>query len=174
MGNIARLLGGLALTLLLLAGAGRHAQAQTFAPSFRLYGDVGTPKVYTYHKLAELPSTKLDVFYDTGAGPVSASYTGVLLWDLLTAANVLTDPSVKNDVLRKEVIVTGSDGYVSVFSLGELDPMFGGQQVIVAYASSGEPLTGSDGFASIIVPGDKAGGRYVHAVTSIKVTASAP
>jgi DMSO/TMAO reductase YedYZ molybdopterin-dependent catalytic subunit len=174
MTGIARLLGGLALAMLLLAG-GRPAGAQTltFSPSFRLDGDVATPKVYTLHKLEKLPPTKLDVFFYTGAGPVSATYTGVLLWDLLADANVLNDPTVKNDVLRKEVVVTGSDGYVSVFSLGELDPMFGGEQVIVAYELNGAPVTDDTGFASIVVPGDKAGGRYVHAVTSIKVTASA-
>jgi len=30
------------------------------------------------------------------------------------------------------VIATGSDGYTSVYSLGEIDPQFGNQQILIA------------------------------------------
>jgi DMSO/TMAO reductase YedYZ molybdopterin-dependent catalytic subunit len=174
MTKIERRLAGLMLLAMLVLGGSLPASAQTFAPSFRLAGAVTTPETYTITKLEALPPTNLDVFFYTGAGPVAATYTGVLLWDLLNAATVINNPAVKNDVLRKEVIVTGSDGYVSVFSLGELDPMFGGEQVMVAYLLNGAPITDDTGFATIVVPGDKAGGRYVHAVTRIIVSKSAP
>ena len=146
----------------------RPAAAQ-YASTFRLGGDVQYQQTYSLPLLAALPATKLDVFFYTGAGPVSASFTGVLLWDLLTTANVVTDPNIKNAILRKLVVVTGSDGYEAVFSAGELDPEFGGHQVIVAYLQDGVPLDSTSGFARIITPNDKAGGRDVFDIVKIRV-----
>jgi hypothetical protein len=47
----------------------------------------------------------------------------------------------------------------AIFSLGEIDPMFGDQPDLVAYADSGGQLDpdGEDGFARIVVPGGTAG-----------------
>ena len=143
------------------------AQAQT--ASFRIEGLVQHPQTYTLSTLSSLPQTRLNVDFYTGSGPVTASYTGVLLWDLLNAAGVITDPSNKNDLLRRVVAVVGSDGYVAVYSLGELAPQFGGEQVIVAYAVNGAPLAGASGFAETIAPGDKAGGRAVNRIAHIIV-----
>lgn len=66
------------------------------------------------------------------------------------------------------MIVTGSDCYQSVFGAGEFDPFFGGSQVMVAYSVGGQSL-GSDGFARIVVPGDKEGGRFVSNIVNIRV-----
>ena len=82
----------------------------------------------------------------------------------------MTDPAVKNAELRQYVLATGSDGYEATFSLGELDPRFGGGGTmdLVAYAQDGQPL-GTDGFARLVVPGDLAGGRYVSNLVSLQV-----
>jgi hypothetical protein len=64
--------------------------------------------------------------------------------------------------------VTGSDCYQSVFGAGEIDPSFGGSQIMVAYATGGASL-GTAGFARIVVPGDKAGGRFVSNIVEIEV-----
>jgi hypothetical protein len=146
----------------------RPASAQ-YAPTFRIVGDVQYPQTYWLPLLASLPATRLDVVFYTGAGPVSASFTGVLLWDLLTNAVIVTDPAAKNDILRKSVVVTGSDGYETVLSAGELDPGFGGHQVIVAHLQNGVPLDSASGFARIIAPNDKAGGRDVFTIARIRV-----
>jgi hypothetical protein len=55
---------------------------------------------------------------------------------LLADAGGVTTTTAKNDILSKYVIATGSDGYQAVFSLGEIDPMFGSQPVLVAYADT--------------------------------------
>jgi hypothetical protein len=80
----------------------------------------------------------------------------------------VTNPNVKNDILHKVVIVTGTDCYQSAFGAGEIDPFFGGNQIMVAYATGGQSL-GSNGFARIVVPGDKAGGRFVSNIAKIEV-----
>lgn len=74
-------------------------------------------------------------------------------------------------MLRKYVVAVGSDGYEAVFSLGEIDPMFGDQQDLVAYADMDGQLgsDGPDGFARLVVPGDSAGGRYVSNLVGLAV-----
>jgi hypothetical protein len=112
--------------------------------------------------------TKENVTYFTAGAVVTQSFTGTSLWDLLQSVGIVVDPTIKNDILRKVVIVTGSDGYQSVFGAGEIDPTFGGAQIMVAYAADGQPL-GKDGFARIVSPNDKAGGRFVSNIVKIEV-----
>jgi DMSO/TMAO reductase YedYZ molybdopterin-dependent catalytic subunit len=88
---------------------------------------------------------------------------------LLQEAGIKTDPAVKNDIVRHIVTVTGSDGYGAVLSLGEIDPEFGGDQAIVAFAQDGKPLDEKSGFARLIIPGDKTAGRAVSGIATIEV-----
>jgi PEP-CTERM motif len=101
---------------------------------------------------------------------VTATFTGVSIWTLLTDAGMVTNPAIKNDILNCYVLATGSDGYEAIFSLGELDPMFGGTGAtdLIAYMENGAPL-GADGFARVVVPGDDFGGRYVSNLVSLQV-----
>jgi hypothetical protein len=92
-----------------------------------------------------------------------------LLWDLLqSAGGIIVDPKVKNDILRLIVVVTGSDGYASVIEPRRDLPGTGGVQIMIAYAQDGQPL-GQDGFAKIIAPGDKMGGRIVSNIAKIEI-----
>jgi hypothetical protein len=118
-----------------------------------------------------LPPAQENVTYFAAGSVVSESFTGVLLWDLLNqppVGGIVTDPTIKNDILHKVIIVTGTDCYQSVFGAGEINPFFGGNQIMVAYAAGGQSL-GSAGFARIVAPGDKAGGRFVSNIDSIEV-----
>ncbi len=135
-----------------------------------LSGSVKTPGIYNLSSLEALPATTETVTYVSGSKPVTASFTGVSLWTLLTDAGVVTNPSIKNDILNYYVLATGSDGYEAVFSLGELDPMFGGTGApdLIAYSENGGSL-GDDGFARVVVPGDDFGGRYVSNLVSLEV-----
>jgi hypothetical protein len=88
---------------------------------------------------------------------------------LPTEAGIITDPGAKNDILNYYVLATGSDGYEAIFSLGELDPMFGGTGApdLIAYMENGMPLD-ADGFARVVVPGDNFGGRYVSNLLALR------
>lgn len=170
------LLGLLAVLTPLLTPAGLRAQSAVYSSQLRLAGQVQNRRTLTLDDLQAFPAAQANVTFSAGNTPrVSAAYTGVLLWDLLTEAKLVTIPAVKNDLLRRYVVATGSDGYQVVLSLAELSPDFGGQQVLVAYAQNGQPLdAGSGGFARLIVPGDKAGGRNVSNLVSIKVHLGVP
>jgi hypothetical protein len=64
------------------------------------------------------------------------------------------------------IVVTGTDGYVSVFTAGEIDPGRGGNHIMVAYEDNGQPL-GCEGPAEIVAPGDKAD-VFVHNIATME------
>jgi hypothetical protein len=144
---------------------------------FTLAG-VATPGAYDLTALQALPATTVTATYTGPSGGITDTYTGVSLWTLLNEAGLILNPANKNDVLRQYVEAVGSDGYGAIFSLGELDPAFGGSSSLpdlVAYSDTLGQLPGSDGFARIVVPGDAAGGRYVSSLVELAVfTATVP
>ncbi len=135
-------------------------------------GQVADPAAFTPITLAALnQATTETATFLSGAGQVSDTYTGVSLWTLLQDQGLVTDPAIKNDILRFGVVATGSDGYRALVSLGEIDPAFGNQPDLVAYADTAGQLgpDGSAGAMRLIVPGDHAGGRYVSNLVDLRV-----
>jgi hypothetical protein len=150
-----------------LPGVPALAQCSPPAPPFFFVGgQVKTPKWVNVLALQQLPHVNQNVTYFAAGQVENDTFTGALLWDLLQSVGIVTNANVKNDILRKIIVVTGTDGYVSVFTAGEIDPGFGGNQIIVAYEDNGQPL-GCQGPAEIVAPGDKAGGRFVHNIATI-------
>ena len=110
-----------------------------------------------------------------GAGSFQTkSYIGVPLIDLLNEAVVVTDPSRKNDILRKYVTVRGSDCYETIVAVPELLSTYGHQDVLIAYETGDRvALDQTEGMARLIVVNDKQGGRLVSNVARI-IVHSAP
>lgn len=104
----------------------------------------------------------------TAHGPLTGRFTGVSLWDLLQQTVLKTIGTRRNDVIRRTITISGSDGYSTVLSAAELDPEFGGELALLAYAKDGKPLAGP-GFVRLILPADKSAGRAISGVTSISV-----
>lgn len=140
----------------------------TPSTSFTIGGAVQTPLTFDLADLQKRSATTATVYFGTGRGPVTGSFTGVLLWTLLNDAGIKAEPGIKNDRLRRSVVVTATDGYSVTLSLGELDPEFGAAQALIAYAQDGKPL-GDGGFARLIMPADKDAGRNVARITGIEV-----
>ena len=143
-----------------------------FSDTFQLDGEVKHPKTYTLpYLLVQWHNwTRVKDFFLTGSGSDSGTFTGILLWDLLQEAEVVVDPNRRNDLTRKSVLITGSDCYEQLYSLGELEPRLGGtHQVIVAFLREDVLMNEGEGMARIINPGDKAGARRVFNITRIRV-----
>jgi DMSO/TMAO reductase YedYZ molybdopterin-dependent catalytic subunit len=140
-----------------------------YAPTFELTGLVEHPKTFSQADLMAYPSVTVTVSFGAGQGFQTGRFTGVQLWDLLHEAGVKVDPARNNDKLRKYVVVTGSDGYDAVYSYGELDPDFGAQLVLLAYAKDGQPLGPGEGMSRAVIDSDKRGGRLVSNVMRIEV-----
>ncbi len=102
--------------------------------------------------------------------PVTDTFTGPALWSLLNAAGDITvDLSIKNDILRKYVIATGSDGYKAVISAGEISPKFGDRLDQIADQDALDQLPIPDGFARVVAVRDVAGGRYVSNLSDLHI-----
>jgi hypothetical protein len=133
---------------------------------------VNKPQIFGQDQLAQKNSPAHENVTYFAVGPVvTGSFTGVVLWNLLNSARVgriSTNSNIENHILHKVIVVTGNDCHQSVFSAGEIDPSFGGNQIMVAYATGGASLD-ADGFARTVVPADKAGG-FVSNVVEIEVT----
>jgi len=138
------------------AFAASNACPGGYSSRFLITGDVQNPTTYDEDSLSALPHSIENVTFLTKTGPQSGSFQGVLLWDLLNKAGIKSDP--KRDGQFQYVEVTGTDCYQVVLALGELNPGFGGEQVLVADRQNGSPLGPDAGFARLIVPGDKFGG----------------
>jgi hypothetical protein len=136
--------------------------------SLQVQGDVLATLAFDRAALQALTPYTETVSYLSGMNTVTNTFTGALLWDVLQAAGIVTDPAISNDILRKGVIATGSDGYQAMFALGEISPNFGNVPILVAYDDANGPLTGN-GFARLVVPGDVRGGRYVSNLVSLTV-----
>jgi DMSO/TMAO reductase YedYZ molybdopterin-dependent catalytic subunit len=141
---------------------------------FMLSGAVNKPKTFKAETLNQYQKSKVTVTYFSGKdGLVTKTYIGVPLIDLINEAEVITDSTRKNDILRKYLTITATDCYQVIVSLPEILPNFGGQQALVAFEQEdGQPLDASEGMARLIIPGDKAGGRLVSNVTRIWVRSS--
>jgi len=135
-----------------------------------VFGQVATPTTFDRAALAALPQTTSTQTYTSGGTPVTDTFTGPTLSALLNASGgIVTDPAVRNGVLRQYIVATGADGYKSVISAGEIASRFGNRPDLVAITDTLGKLPGSDGVARVVAAGDKAGGRYVSNLVSLEV-----
>ena len=116
----------LACLIVALAVVGRDlaapaaAQQGGYAPSFELTGIVDNPRTFTLADLQAYPSITLTAAFGAGGGFDVGTFTGVNVWELLREARVQVDPARNNDLNRKYLVATGSDGYEAIFSLAEV------------------------------------------------------
>jgi hypothetical protein len=92
--------------------------------SFTVSGEVINRAIFDLNKL-ESPPAQQNITYFAAGSVVTESFTGVLLWHLLSKSpvnGIVTNPNIKNDILHKVIVVTGTDCYQSVFGAGEIDP----------------------------------------------------
>src|SRR5262245_25183650 len=175
----------------IMAPAG-FASALPVTNEFALSGIVNTPGTFNLSSLQAFTPVTETVTYVAGSTTVNQDFTGVPLYAFLTSAGggggIVTTPGVNNDILRDYVVVTGSDGYQTVTSVGEIHPNFGvvtgsvpvtpqppvQNQSLIAYQQANPPGStptdlGNDGFARTTAPNDIRGGRYVSNISNIGV-----
>ena len=155
---------GLAAALLagLLAPA---ALAQNGTPpGLAIQGRVEHPRTLALADLQAQPPVTIEVEHAHERDAQRHTFTGALLWPLLTDAGPVDEPG-KRTFLQHTVLARGQDSYAVALAFGELDPDFEGKQVLVAYAEDGKPLPG----LRLVVPADTRGGRSVHDLAAIEV-----
>jgi DMSO/TMAO reductase YedYZ molybdopterin-dependent catalytic subunit len=154
------------------AQSGNKSCQGGYSSRFTLTGEVNVPATYDKASLGHLPHSIVNVTFLTKTGSQSSSFRGVPLWNLLLTAGIKSDHTRRGRFQYVEI--TGTDCYQVVLALAELDPNFGGQQVLVADSQNGSPLGPDAGFARLIVPGDKFGGRDTFWIDRIEVLSGPP
>ena len=156
-----------ALALMLLALAPVLAQSSIPASSVAVEGHVAHPGPLTLDQLKALPPVTVSLTFQTDHGPATGTWTGALLLDIVKQAQPLDNDTGKSAPLQHTILARGRDGYAVALAIGEIDPRFGGKQVIVAYQQGGKPMENQT--FRLVVPGDAHGGRSVNDLIALTI-----
>ncbi|HEX9990148.1 MAG TPA: molybdopterin-dependent oxidoreductase [Chloroflexia bacterium] len=155
-------------------GAGRGNDSTPIPqPSgkLRIVGAVKTAMSLTTADLKSRAAQSVSVsFAAPGGGTESHAYKGPLLLDLLKEAG--GEGNAGRDLPVRYIAATDVNGQASVLSWGEIDPIFAGRKVIVAYEQDGADLP--DDQVQLVIPSDKTGGRSLMGLSHIEVKTIAP
>lgn len=135
------------------------------APSVQVTGAVQQPLVLTAEDLGGMPRASAK----TVSNGVEVVYEGVRIHEILKRAGVPLGPALRGKALASYVLAEARDGYQVVFSLGELDPAFIDNEILLADTANGKPLSGARGRFRLVVPKDKPGARSVRMLTKLEV-----
>lgn len=137
-----------------------------------LAGPLVEQREWAVADLAQLPHTELVVSRSVSGGEAQevskTAYRGVLLRDLLQAAKL--HEAARHDFRRMLVIARASDGYVALFTWGELFNTKLGEQILVITRVNGKPLADAEGpYALRALADSRPGPRHVKWLKQIEV-----
>lgn len=115
--------------------------------------------------LAALPRAKATIKVK-GA---DVTYEGVRLDAVLAQAGVVHGERLMGRYLNQVVIARAADGFFSVLSLAETDPVYRANPVVLADTVNGKTLDGREGPYRLVVDGDLRPSRAPRQVVSIEV-----
>lgn len=117
--------------------------------------------------LAKLPRQERPVgSAEAGDG---ATVSGILLWDLLERAGVVSAQASGRQRAVMYVKLTGADGQSAVLALVEVDPSFSRRAVIVADRRDGKALDNAEGPWRVFVQDDLRHARWIRGLVDIEV-----
>ena len=131
-----------------------------------IQGDIPTPLSLTSDDLAKLPRQTVSVPAPDGSKIV---YEGVTLLDVMQKAGAPLGKQLRGKALASYVLAKAHDGYQVTFTLGELDPQFGNESILVADKRDGKPLPDKQGPFRLVCPNDKEGARSVRMLETLEL-----
>jgi DMSO/TMAO reductase YedYZ molybdopterin-dependent catalytic subunit len=152
-----------ALTLALSTGL---VFAQAPAATLTVQGDIASPLSLTADDLAKMPRETASVPAADGSKIV---YEGVTLLSLLQKAGAPFGKQLRGKVLTTYVLAKAQDGYQVVFTLGEIDPDFGNETILLADKRDGKPLGDKQGPFRLVCPNDHEGARSIRMLQTLEV-----
>ncbi len=158
--------GGLAALPVVAAGQAAAQDAVQTAPATLKVEGAGTASLtLTADDLAKMPRATATLTSDGN----TTTYEGVLLYDILAKAGWQFGRGMTGKGMASYAIVTAKDGYQVVFSLAEIDPLFGGAKVIIADKADGAALPGREKPFRVVAPGEKMHARSIYSLVKIEV-----
>lgn len=152
-------------SLVLAVLAASLLPAQDGQPSVGVTGTVKQSLTLTVDDLAKMPRASVRTTNDG----METIYDGVWLHEVLKKAGVPQGSELRGKALSSYVVAEAQDGYQVVFSLGELDPAFIDNEILLADTANGKPLFGAQGRFRLVVPKDKPGARSVRMLNKLEV-----
>jgi DMSO/TMAO reductase YedYZ molybdopterin-dependent catalytic subunit len=135
------------------------------AASISVSGAGAQPFTLTAADLAQMPRATVT----TSNGGVETRWEGVWLHEILKKAGVPLGEALRGKALTTYVLAEAQDGYQVVFSIGELDPAFADNQILLADTANGKALFGDDGAFRIVAAREKRGARSVRMLTKLEI-----
>jgi DMSO/TMAO reductase YedYZ molybdopterin-dependent catalytic subunit len=129
-------------------------------------GDIPSPLSLTADDLAKMPRETASVPAPDGTKIV---YEGVTLLAVLQKAGAPFGKQLRGKVISTYVRAKAMDGYQVIFTLGELDPDFGNETILLADKRDGKPLPDKQGPLRLVCPNDKEGARSVRMLETLEV-----
>jgi DMSO/TMAO reductase YedYZ molybdopterin-dependent catalytic subunit len=139
--------------------------AQAPPASIQVTGAVKQPLTLTAGDLAKMPRSTVK----TTSNSMETVYEGVWVHEVLKRAGVPQGQGLRGKALASYVLAEAQDGYQVVFSLGELDPAFIVNEILLADTANGKALFGAQGRFRLVVPKDKPGARSIRMLTKLEV-----
>ena len=139
--------------------------AQDEPQTVEIAGAVKQALTLSADDLAKMPQASVR----TTNNGMETVYEGVWLHEVLKRAGVPLGGDLRGKALASYVLAEAQDGYQVVFSLGELDPAFIDNEILLADTANGKPLFGAQGRFRLVVPKDKPGARSVRMLTTLEV-----
>ena len=129
-------------------------------------GDIAAPLSLTADDLAKMPRETASVPAPDGTKIV---YEGVALLSILQKAGAPFGKQLRGKVLSSYVLAKAMDGYQVIFTLGELDPDFGNETILVADKRDGKPMGEKQGPFRLVCPNDHEGARSVRMLETLQI-----
>jgi DMSO/TMAO reductase YedYZ molybdopterin-dependent catalytic subunit len=137
--------------------------AQDVKPTIQIVGAVKQALTLSADDLAKMPRASVR----TTNNGMETVYEGVWVHEVLKRAGVPQGGELRGKALAGCVLAEAEDGYQVVFSLGELDPAFIDNQILLADTANGKLLSGAQGRFRLVAPKDKPGARSVRMLTKL-------
>ncbi|MFI9833832.1 molybdopterin-dependent oxidoreductase [Streptomyces sp. NPDC051913] len=133
-----------------------------------LAGDLSRPARLTVPDLRAWPQHRTEAAFECATSGIQHhTFTGPLLYDVLTDAGPVFDPARRKDRLRFLIAVRGTDGHHALLSWAEIDPDFGRAPVLLAVTLDATPLDRAG--PQLVLPQDRCGARYISGIEAIRV-----
>ena len=98
-------------------------------------------------------------------------YEGAVLHEALLKAGVVSGERLMGRYLNQVVILRAADGFSSILSIAETDPVYRANPVILADTVNGKPLDAREGPYRVVVDGDLRPSRSPRGVVAVEVKA---
>lgn len=153
------------MRLLLAAIAALALHGAAFAQDLKVTVAGRDSVVLTPKDLAALPRAKATITIKGAA----VTYEGARLDAVLAQAGVVHGERLMGRYLNQVVIARAADGFFSLLSLAETDPVYRANPVVVADTVNGHKLDDREGPYRLVVDGDLRPSRAPRQLVSIEV-----